>query len=75
MASTTVEVDEGAMLEDAVRVLLRSGFPLGMAFRADAPPSGSPQWATPVTFRSEMTGREWMLEVKAVECTDWNQEK
>lgn len=73
MLNETV-VDETSMLEDAIRVMLRSRGIVGFSYTADEPPLGQPQWATPVTMTSEITGRQWMLEIKAVECTDWNRE-
>jgi hypothetical protein len=74
--NSLAEVDEAALLEDTVRVALRSALTgLGIGWRADAPPANTPQWATPLVMTSETTGREFMLEVKAVECTDWRSER
>ena len=74
MLNDATTVDETSMLEDMIRVLLRRPGVVEMSFRADEPPLGQPEWATPLTITSETTGRQWMLEIKAVECTDWNRE-
>lgn len=66
------EVDEAGLIEDAIRTIIRLGSPLAsFDLRADDPPVGVPMWATPLTLTSRVTGREFMLEVKAIECTDW----
>jgi hypothetical protein len=59
-----------------VRTALRRAVGLiGTGWKADELPVGVPMWATPLTITSETTGREFMLEVKAVECTDWRSER
>lgn len=72
MKNATEFADEAGLIEDSLRVLLRSpGVLAPVRLEADRPAMGRAQWASPLTVRSAVTGREYMLEVRAVECSDW----